>query len=385
MKIESLNHYGYNKDTYKKCMDSIRETDINHVKILNTWFTVLTLFTYIVSNGKSRTLIAGKSGAYLAFFLIALAFEVFVILGTKKVSALKMRLAVFFNIVLMFCFAYYSSTSQPYMPAAMFPVLLVVVAIAYIDNFLNMTLISVAGAVAFGFISRKFKPLSIANIDIYNVVIFGILALILHYTFQHVRISGFVTFYENREFQRNLEVKSSFDALTSLLNRGRFFTMAGEILRSTHDDNMAVCLFDLDGFKQINDKLGHQMGDKAIQITGENLMKGFQIDFGEKWDFERRAVDEKLSFAGRLGGDEFIVFLRGRKGREDIKAEAEKVLENLANVKAGELNGIRSSVGIVLLGPDDRDIDIAYSRADEALYKSKEAGKHMITFSETEA
>ena len=74
--------------------------------------------------------------------------------------------------------------------------------------------------------------------------------------------------------------------------------------------------------------------------------------------------------------------MRGRNGREDIKAEAERVLENLANVKVGELNGIRSSVGIVLLGPEDRDIDLAYNRADEALYRSKEAGKHMISFSE---
>ena len=158
--------------------------------------------------------------------------------------------------------------------------------------------------------------------------------------------------------------------------------MASEIAKNSQDEYMVLCLFDLDGFKQINDRLGHQMGDKAIQLAGENLLKCFQIDFGEKWDFVDRAINENLSFAGRLGGDEFVVFLRGRKDRKEILAETQNVLDTLANVKAGELNGIHSSVGIAELSAADNDIDIAYTKADEALYKSKAAGKHTITFSE---
>ncbi|MCR5626926.1 MAG: GGDEF domain-containing protein, partial [Lachnospiraceae bacterium] len=158
------------------------------------------------------------------------------------------------------------------------------------------------------------------------------------------------------------------------------FSLAGSIIKQPHDEYLAICLIDLDGFKQINDKLGHQMGDKAIQITGNTIIDSMHIEFREKWSFTERAIAEKLSFAGRLGGDEFIVLVRGKNGREDVEAFLTNVLQCLNEVKLGDLHGIKASFGVTEILPGDNDIDTAYSQADAALYESKRAGKNQINF-----
>lgn len=382
MSFKTLNYYGYSKEMYQNCLEYIRETDLHHAKILNIWFSILCVLVYILSKLNLSTLMSGNPKVYMAYFLLASGWNLIVLFAQHKNTA-RAHIAAGVNILFLYSFSIYVSVTQPYMAASIFPVIVVVIAFSYINTFLVMSMILLGGSGLFLLSSFAFKPLAITYIDIYNILIFLVLAFIMHYSFQRKRISRFLSYYERTKMQQDLEIRSSFDTLTSLLNRGRFFTMAGEIARNhTSDEYIVLCLFDLDSFKQINDKLGHQMGDKAIQVASEHIMKGFQIDFGEKWDFVDRAVKDKLSFAGRLGGDEFVVFLRGRKNREEIIAEAQKILDSLADVKIGELNGIHSSVGITELSVARHDIDVAYTKADEALYESKSAGKHRITFSE---
>ncbi len=381
MSLKTLNYYGYSKETYRHCLEYIRETDLHHAKILNIWFSILCILVYILSKLNLSTLMSGNPKVYLLYFIFATAGNVFVFLS-RKTSTTLTHFTAALNIIFLYSFSIYVSVVQPYMAASIFPVIVVVIAFSYINTFFVMSLILMSGSGLFLWSSFVFKPLAITYIDIYNMLMFLSLAFIMHYSFQRKRISRFVSYYELTKMQRDLEIRSSFDPLTALLNRGRFFNIAGEVLKnSSPEEYIVLCLFDLDSFKQINDKLGHQMGDKAIQAASEHIMKGFQIDFGRKWDFVERAGKEKLSFAGRLGGDEFVVFLRGRNSREEIAAEAWKILDSLAAVQIGQLNGIHSSVGIAELSEADPDIDIAYSKADEALYQSKSAGKHRITFS----
>ena len=141
---------------------------------------------------------------------------------------------------------------------------------------------------------------------------------------------------------------------------------------------MALCLIDLDGFKAINDGLGHQMGDKAIQMTGRTMLNTLGLQASDAFDPERWDLVEGESIAGRLGGDEFIVLLRGCSTRQEVIDRMERILAALNAVSFDGLEGIRASVGITVLRPDDADIDGAYKRADDALYKSKRAGKNQI-------
>ena len=380
MNFESLIYYGYSRDTYIRCRDLILDSNRKHAHILNIWLLVMSLVMFGMSFNRLFSVMTGDAWVYTVFFAFTLVWELWMLFRKKKPLAEEV-IVVSANVLVITVYGIYMSVIQPYMAAVAFPVMLVVLALSYVQTFLCAAGVIIVCCGAFFYSSYVFKPMSIFYVDIFNVSVAMILALALHYAFQHMRISRYVMFYENIEIQRSLEIRSSFDTLTSLLNRGRFFSMAGEILKAPHEDYMVLCLFDLDGFKQINDRLGHQMGDKAIQIMGRTLLKGFNIDFGDKWSFQDRVLKDELSLAGRLGGDEYIVLLRNRTNRNVVRDEVQGILDTLVGIKSGELDGIRSPVGIYEIAEDDHDIDEAYMNADRALYQAKEAGKHQMVFS----
>ncbi len=383
MTTSSFNYYGYDRDTHSDCMSLIRTTNFRHMHILNVWFISINVFFVICSYFNIFGLNRLKMGNYAIFLGIAVAFEIAIIALRSHMEKPFAFFLVYLSILVLMSYSIVVSIGQPYLAATMYLVLVVLVALAYIDTMTKMTLMLLLYSVIFIFTSFKNKPESIAYQDLYNIIIFLSLALVLHYTFQRARMRQYVTYQNNVQIQRELEVKSSFDALTSLLNRGRFFSMAGEVLRSPHDDEyIAICLLDLDSFKQINDKLGHQMGDKAIQIAGNTITDTLGVDLSEKWSFTERAIPDKLSFAGRLGGDEFITLLRGTSGREEVVELLQKMLDSLNAVEFENLHGIHASFGVTEIGSNDRDMDDAYNRADAALYESKRSGKNQIRFYE---
>ena len=268
------------------------------------------------------------------------------------------------------------------MPATMYLVLFAVIGISYIGSMVRTLIMAVLGMGIFVMTSFTYKTFSIAYYDTYNVAIVTILSVGLHYTFQRARMQQFVLYQKDLQIQHELEIKSSFDALTSLLNRGRFFSFAGEIVEKADEEYMVICLVDLDGFKQINDSLGHQMGDKVIQIVGKTMLSTLGLEDVEKSSISHWDFSETKSLAGRLGGDEFIALIRGRKNKEEVTEVLEEMLKSLNSVKFDGLDGIHASLGVTRLSSADKDLDSAYKRADEALYASKRAGKNRIYFSE---
>ena len=382
MNRRSPNYYGYDKETYLSCADLIRLTNRRHLEYVNIWFLLLNAMFVVFSLLNVFGVDKSNLFFHLVFFLIAAAMEVLLHVVKALSGHYILRILILAEFAVLICFGILSSNAQPYMAALMFPVMIVLIGVSFIDQMISITALLTFSSVIFLLFSYNKKALSIFYQDFYNTLIFLSLALTLHYAFQRTRMQQFETFQKNVQIQQELEVKSSFDALTSLLNRGRFFTLAGEVLHGAHDEYIAVCLLDLDGFKQINDRLGHQMGDKAIQIAGQTILDTLEIDLTEKWSFPERAVREHLSFAGRLGGDEFVIFLRGAEKKEHLSAMLQEMLDRLNKVSFGELKGIQASFGVVEITPEDHDIDTIYNRADNALYSSKRAGKNRITFSE---
>ena len=93
-------------------------------------------------------------------------------------------------------------------------------------------------------------------------------------------------------------------------------------------------------------------------------------------------MKDKLSFAGPLGGDEFVVLIRNLKTEAEVEEAFKKILETLNGVRLEGVNGINASIGVTLINSEEYDVDKAYQRADEALYRSKEGGRNRISFSE---
>ena len=377
----SFNNYGYSSETYKDCRDLIVASNRKFlICIVSCLFFVISVYLALsLSNLLGYTISQVK---YYAGYLVATFIVESCLIFFPSAVEKHNVLFVYATIFLMLSFGIVYSVLRPYMPAVTYQIIVILCAISYIDKMIRFTLVLALSTGIFIFTSFTFKTFSIAHYDTYTATLVAFLVSVIHYTFQGAKIKQFVLFKRNLHLQKELEIKSSFDSLTSLLSRGKFFSIAEEVLRHRDNEYQALCLMDLDGFKQINDTLGHQAGDKAIQLTGTAIIEHLNTENFDKWALYERLTQEKLSFAGRLGGDEFILFIRGKNDKDEIIEFLSKIMKSLNKIELDEIKGLHASFGFTKITSADTDIDNAYKRADEALYKSKRAGKNQIHFAE---
>ncbi len=169
---------------------------------------------------------------------------------------------------------------------------------------------------------------------------------------------------ELRESKSRLYRLAHHDALTGLPNRLLFEDRLDQaILKARRNTNKLGILFlDLDRFKQINDTLGHDVGDELLIAVAKRLQN------------QCRQSDT----VARIGGDEFVFILDNLRGREGAEVVAKKILNALKRpilLNNHELE-ISTSIGIALYPDDSTDIDGVIKRADIALYQAKEAGRN---------
>jgi len=158
--------------------------------------------------------------------------------------------------------------------------------------------------------------------------------------------------------------QANFDALTGLPNRRMFFDrLSQEIARATRGRQMFAVLFiDLDGFKQVNDALGHRAGDELLVEVSQRLA----------------CCIRKSDTLARLGGDEFIVILSSLKQQSSAERIADKILKamNRPFNLGGKQAEVSASIGISMFPLHGLDGDSLISRADTAMYDAKEIGKN---------
>lgn len=182
------------------------------------------------------------------------------------------------------------------------------------------------------------------------------------------------------ESERRLHRMAYFDSLTDLPNRQFFKENLQHMvaLAQRHKLKLAVLFLDLDGFKRINDTLGHHLGDLVLQSTGERLRKSIRASdvlIGPG------IIQEGLSIA-RLGGDEFTVLLSPIERDEDAAIVAERIRENLAQpLTLGDHDLYTStSIGIAIYPDDGETAEELLKNSDLAMYHSKRAGGNMYQY-----
>jgi diguanylate cyclase (GGDEF)-like protein/PAS domain S-box-containing protein len=154
------------------------------------------------------------------------------------------------------------------------------------------------------------------------------------------------------------------DALTGVLNRNAFANQMGRAISDTPDGTChALLMLDLDGFKRVNDVFGHGMGDRVL------------IELTEKLGLTLRHDD----LLGRLGGDEFLVFMRGVSGERAVENKAKNICE-LARKEFGRNVRVSASVGIAVSPRDGFTFEEMYRKADAALYAVKISGRDHYAF-----
>jgi diguanylate cyclase (GGDEF)-like protein/PAS domain S-box-containing protein len=181
-------------------------------------------------------------------------------------------------------------------------------------------------------------------------------------------VAVFTDITQIKDAQSQLERLAHYDPLTELPNRSllgdRLEHAIGRARRGK--STVAVLLLDLDGFKNVNDSLGHPAGDRLLQVVAQRL----------------KAILREEDTVARMGGDEFALVMEDVRHGEEMSELAERLIAALA--EPVELDGhsarISASVGIALYPQDGDDAMTLFKAADTAMYQSKQGGRNTYRF-----
>lgn len=156
---------------------------------------------------------------------------------------------------------------------------------------------------------------------------------------------------------------SETDALTGLYNRSTLFHRIESTLQHSGKHVLHVLvLIDLDNFKLLNDTYGHQYGDDVLINVAKSM----------------RSACRSEDYCGRIGGDEFVIFLRNLSCDYDILPRIEAI--RLAILNCMDDREIVASFGVACYPNDSHNVDELYRHSDEAMYRAKRSQKHKIQF-----
>lgn len=181
-------------------------------------------------------------------------------------------------------------------------------------------------------------------------------------------VSLFSDVTDTRAEDQRLRHLASHDALTDLPNRVLLNDRLEHALSQVQRNNghLAVLFLDLDGFKKVNDTLGHDCGDDLLREIARRLLDTV------------RACDT----VSRLGGDEFVVLLENPADRAEVEAVARRIIAeiNLPIPLHGVDAHVGTSVGIALHGENGTSAEALLAHADAAMYAAKKGGKNTFRF-----
>ncbi len=181
-------------------------------------------------------------------------------------------------------------------------------------------------------------------------------------------ISSMKDISEINNLKLKLQDLATHDFLTGLPNRAFFYdNFTRQLAHAARTgEKLAVMMFDIDGFKSINDTYGHDIGDKVLIAVADRL----------------RAFVRASDFVARHGGDEFTLLVTGVKEEADVQKAGERLISAFMEqiVVEGRAFDIRISIGVSEYPNNGGDYDLLLKKADEALFAVKREGKNSIRF-----
>jgi diguanylate cyclase (GGDEF)-like protein/PAS domain S-box-containing protein len=172
-----------------------------------------------------------------------------------------------------------------------------------------------------------------------------------------------------KQHEEHLSRIAYYDPLTTLPNRRLLSDRLRQALAQNQrtSKRLAVCYLDLDGFKRVNDTLGHQIGDRVLQEVAQRLVASV------------RGGDT----VARLGGDEFVLVLGALNSHKECVAALERLVHAVSapyEIEGHRLQDISASVGVTIVPGDETDPELLVRHADDAMYAAKQAGKNRFHF-----
>lgn len=168
------------------------------------------------------------------------------------------------------------------------------------------------------------------------------------------------------EQKKDWEDKASTDPLTDLTNKVITEKLIRKYIEENPNQQCMMFVMDVDNFKKVNDTMGHAFGDQILKSLAVRLRSTFRMS----------------DVVGRIGGDEFMIFLKNIKSDPLIQQEADRLMRVMDDITAGEYVRYRAtvSIGCAVYPRDAKTYEDLYRAADTALYRAKKKGKHQLAF-----
>lgn len=184
-------------------------------------------------------------------------------------------------------------------------------------------------------------------------------------------VRTFTDITERKQAEARIAEMATHDELTGLANRALLRERVEQAVGRTqrYGEPFALLMLDLDGFKPINDTLGHPVGDEVLKETARRL---------------RQCVRETDTVA-RMGGDEFVILQASAVVQEEVGHLADRILDAIAEPIqiGGKRIEIGATIGVAFAPRDAADHDQLIAKADHALYQGKKSGRHCYCFAES--
>lgn len=182
---------------------------------------------------------------------------------------------------------------------------------------------------------------------------------------------SFASAQSSDQMAAEMQVLARTDVVTGLANRaGLNHAMAATMMAIDDDAQLALIWLDLDKFKEVNDLLGHPVGDEVLREVASRLL-----------DVCAPEESDNCAVVARFGGDEFIIFTYINDRQHAVQIASEIHAEIMRPMRIGaERIEVRASIGVAITPDHGRDIDVLMQCSDQALYHAKSAGRARTCF-----
>ena len=349
-KLRFWNQYGYEIDVFDKYRDSVTRSNQISVKVFSVLAIVCTLVIMVFGlltkqpeTGVIYCFLALSAGAYGAY----VSFQ-------HNCTREKLLLAAYYLCIATYALSIYGAVA--YRSDAFWIGTLLCVACYVFDYAWRVSLLQILSYVALR-IAWPAAGLAIDPIRQMYSTLYLVISLVTCYALNRARVRLIAG-------QQKSQYQADTDLLTGLTMRTAAQQLIEEHLKT--DEHGVLMLMDLDRFKSVNDRLGHQMGDTVLIDVANDLKRMFR----------------NSDVLSRLGGDEFVVYMNSVPEKEWAMERAAQVVRAVRRwVGNGTTNiQISASIGIVMTDMVERNYDELYRAADIAMYAAKSQGGNRALF-----
>lgn len=312
----------------KSCSEEISETNLSMqyqmiICISVIYIVLLTAAILLLNDFNLHPVYFGMIPILLVFGIIA-----HVLRNSSKVnSKLIRRECIAFYILLMVEVILTDVIPYRESKSSLIPMVMITFSALYIDYYYVYVFVDLSLLVAYSILVFFWKIPEIAYSDIFDGFSAFIISMVMAYIVLGIRA-------KQGKITTDLREKSNTDYLTGLLNKEACETTVSEyITRKSPDNICALILIDIDNFKSVNEKLGHNVGDEFLAHVGRILRHTFRTN----------------DIIGRIGGDEFMILVRRIPGNEDILSKrCDQILAAISDYKVEKGWNFSCSIGVTV-------------------------------------